>query len=122
MRALIPRQHRQMGRKGDISKLQRTKPQYTLKQLAGALFEVHQKRLKVKAASRAFGVPRTSLGNHLRRMTAEAFDPKTLEEIEAWVNTDRGRPTLLDPALERMLVERVLYLADHGRPITRRHF
>ena len=85
--------------------------------------ELGVKPLSYSTAAKQFRVSLTTLlrdKDHLAKLPASQR-PTSLEAFLAW-KRPAGRATLLNPALEKLLVDRALFLADHGKPVTKKRF
>jgi len=94
------RPKKQVMRKGTVRK-GNYRSKYNEEALKKALLEVKAKRLSIRAASEKYGIPRTTIGDH----------------IHSRVTKKVGRPTELEEEEERVLADRLLCLAKWGFPL-----
>lgn len=74
---------------------------YSQEDLLKAIEDVKDKKLSIRAASILYGIPRTTIGDH----------------IEGRAGPKVGRPTELSEDEEAIIVKRLLYMAKWGYPL-----
>ena len=87
-----------------------------------AVSAVLQKKTSQSLAARMFGVKRSTVGDHVRRIQSSAPQEFWRKDKTAFDSGRHavGRSTVIHSDLEQVLVERALLLADRGFPITKK--